>query len=159
MSNQPFFLLRAYRAAQAAQHIFPEYAACEAALESSWGYSSLAAEAYNLFGQKQSHPPMPGTKTISMPTREFLHNSWITVSANWVKFPSWNACFAARMETLQRLSNTFPHYLAALQASSGEQYVVEVSKSWSTDPNRSGKVLSIYDAHHETFLINAPQAA
>lgn len=159
MSNQAFFLLRAYRAAQAAQHIFPEYAACEAALESAWGHSSLTAEAYNLFGQKQSHPPMPGTRTISMPTREFLHDSWITVTANWVKFPSWSACFAGRMQTLQRLSASFPHYLAALQASSGEQYVIEVSKSWSTDPNRAGKVLSIYDEHAAVFRINAPQAA
>ncbi|MGB7199797.1 MAG: glucosaminidase domain-containing protein, partial [Acidobacteriaceae bacterium] len=77
MSIQTIFLSRAYRAAQAAHHIFPAFAACEAALESGWGRSQLAMEANNLFGQKQSHPPLAGTETIAMPTREFLHGHWL----------------------------------------------------------------------------------
>ena len=32
-----------------------------------------------------------------------------------------------------------------------EQFVVDVSKSWSTDPERAGKVLSIYDAHKDAL--------
>ena len=98
MSIQTIFLSRAYRAAQAAHHIFPAFAACEAALESGWGRSQLAIEANNLFGQKQSHPPLAGTETIAMPTREFLHGHWLTVSANWAKFADWSECFRARME-------------------------------------------------------------
>ncbi len=151
MSIQSLFLLRAYRAAQAAQHIFPEYAACEAALESGWGHSKLAIEANNLFGQKQSHPPLAGTETLPMPTREYLHDHWTTVLANWTKFPDWNECFAARMALLRRLSQTFPHYQAALKAATGEQYVMAVSQSWSTDPERAGKVLAVYDAHAGAF--------
>ncbi|HZU08351.1 MAG TPA: glucosaminidase domain-containing protein, partial [Pseudacidobacterium sp.] len=63
MTMQETFLQKAYQAAAAAGHIFPEYAACEAALESGWGLSHLATEANNLFGQKQAHPPLPGTET------------------------------------------------------------------------------------------------
>ena len=140
MSIQTIFLSRAYRAAQAAHHIFPAFAACEAALESGWGRSQLAVEANNLFGQKQSHPPLPGTETIAMPTREFLHGHWLTVSANWAKFADWSECFQARMEVLERLSRAYPHYAAALKAANGEQYVTAVSQSWSTDPERAGKV-------------------
>ncbi|HEX4022550.1 MAG TPA: glucosaminidase domain-containing protein [Acidobacteriaceae bacterium] len=151
MSMQSEFLLRAYNAAVEARHIFPEFAACEAALESGWGHSALTLEANNLFGQKQSHPPVAGTGVLAMPTREYLHGSWVTVLANWAKFSNWSACFAARMQLLEELSRGFPHYAAALHAGSGEQFVVEVSKSWSTDPARAGKVLSIYDAHRETF--------
>lgn len=147
MSVQSVFLLRALRAAQSAHHIFPAYAACESALESGWGQSRLAVEANNLFGQKQSHPPLADTETISMPTREYLHAHWMTVSASWAKFPDWNACFAARMELLRRLSEFFPHYQAAFHATNGEQYVIEVSQTWSTDPQRAGKVLAIFDAH------------
>ena len=51
---QDSFLRQASAAARAAGHIFPDYAACEAALESTWGQSRLAREANNLFGQKQS---------------------------------------------------------------------------------------------------------
>ncbi len=151
MSIQSLFLTRAANAARAAHHIFPEYAACEAALESGWGRSKLAVEAHNLFGQKQSHPPLPGTETITMPTREYLHDHWMTVLANWTKFPGFTECFAARMALLNNLSRTFPNYQAALKAGTGEQYIVAVSKSWSTDPDRGGKVLSIYDAHTAAF--------
>jgi flagellum-specific peptidoglycan hydrolase FlgJ len=151
MSIQSVFLARACQAARAAKHVFPEFAACEAALESGWGRSRLAMEANNLFGQKQSHPAMAGTETISMPTREFLHDHWMTVQANWVKFPGWTECFAARMELLRRLSRAFPHYQQALNAVNGEQYVIAVSKSWSTDPDRAGKVLAVYDAHGSDF--------
>jgi flagellum-specific peptidoglycan hydrolase FlgJ len=151
MSIQSLFLARAWRAAQAAHHVFPEYAACEAALESGWGRSKLAVEANNLFGQKQSHPPVAGTETISMPTREYLHDHWMTVLANWTKFPDWSDCFAARMALLKRLSQAYPHYRAALEATAGEQYVLAVSQSWSTDPERAGKVLAVYDAHREVF--------
>ena len=151
MSIQTLFLARAYRAAQSAHHIFPAYAACEAALESGWGRSYLAVEANNLFGQKQSHPPLPGTETITMPTREYLHDHWMTVSANWAKFSDWSECFRARMGLLERLSRAYPHYGVALKATSGEQYVAAVSQSWSTDPARAGKVLAVYDAHATAF--------
>lgn len=155
MSIQSIFLARACQSARAAKHVFPEFAACEAALESGWGRSRLAVEANNLFGQKQSHPAMAGTDTISMPTREFLHDHWMTVHANWAKFPGWTECFAARMELLRRLSRAFPHYQQALNAANGEQYVIEVSKSWSTDPDRAGKVLALYDAHAADFGVRA----
>ncbi len=151
MSIQSEFLLRAASAAAIAKHIFPEFAACEAALESGWGHSELVSEANNLFGQKQSHPPDAGTTTVSMPTREFLHGNWVVVQSDWAKFPDWGTCFAARMQLLERLCAGDAHYAAALAATNGEQFIVEVSKSWSTDPQRAGKVLSIYDAHKDVF--------
>ena len=151
MSIQSDFLLRAASAAAVAKHVFPEFAACEAALESGWGNSELANQANNLFGQKQSHPPIAGSGTLMLPTREFLHGSWVTVQANWTKFPDWSACFTARMQLLERLSPDFPHYAAALAATNGEQFITQVSMSWSTDPQRAGKVLSIYDAHKDVF--------
>lgn len=151
MSIQTLFLARAANAARDAGHIFPEYAACEAALESGWGRSLLAVEANNLFGQKQSHPAFPGTETLSMPTREFLHGHWLTVQASWARFPGWAECFRARMELLHRLAAEYPEYRAALEAASGAQYVLAVSRRWSTDPERGGKVLAIYDAHASAF--------
>jgi flagellum-specific peptidoglycan hydrolase FlgJ len=145
------FLLKAAAAARAAGHLFPDFAACEAALESGWGLSHLAIEANNLFGQKQAHPPLPGTETLSLPTREFLHGAWVVVQAAWVKFPSWESCFLERMALLRSLADAWPNYRAALAAKTGEQFVTEVSRSWSTDPARAGKVLAVYDDHRATF--------
>ena len=71
----------------------------------------------------------------------------MTVLANWANFSGIRECFSARMALLERLSGTFPHYGEALRAGTGEQYVLDVSKSWSTDPGRAGKVLAIYDSH------------
>src|ERR1700761_5944697 len=73
------FLAKAVAAAKAAGHVWPEYAACEAALESAWGGSELAVQANNLFGQKQAHLPLAGTETLTLPTREYLHGAWVTV--------------------------------------------------------------------------------
>ena len=139
------FLERAAAAARAAGHIFPEHAACEAALESAWGSSTLAVKANNLFGQKQSHPPRG--VSLALPTREFLHGAWVTVSAQWIVFNDWQSCFAERMTLLRELQSAYPHYSAALSAPTGEQFIEDVSKSWSTDPERAAKVLSVFHKH------------
>ena len=147
-SIQEEFLSNACLAAEAAGHIFPVFAACEAALESAWGKSTLATQANNLFGQKQRQPPLPGSNTISLPTREFLNGRWVTVDADWVCFADWSECFHARMQLLQSARDRHPHYAAALDAATGEEFVRMVSQTWSTDPSRASKVLSIYAAHH-----------
>lgn len=160
LNPQSEFLLEAAAAARAAGHLFPEFAACEAALESGWGHSQLAVEANNLFGQKQAHPPLPGTATLTLPTREFLHGAWLSVQANWIKFPDWASCFRERMALLRSLAAAWPNYGAALRATTGEQFIAEVSRTWSTDPNRAGKVLAVYDDHCAALLaLSSPSAA
>ena len=86
-----------------------------------------------------------------LPTREFIRGAWIVVQANWIKFPDWADSFKARIQTLERLRLRFPHYDAALKAADGEQFILQVSQTWSTDPHRAGKVLSIHDLHKQAF--------
>lgn len=129
-------------AAELARHPFPEYAACEAALESDYGQTGLATADKNLFGCKQHWHPVYGT--VWLPTREFLSGQWVTVDAAFVRYPNFQACFQDRLQTLERLAPRYPHYRAALAAKTGEEFVTEVSKTWSTDPLRSEKVLKIY---------------
>jgi flagellum-specific peptidoglycan hydrolase FlgJ len=150
-TSQEEFLLQAAATARAAGHIWPAYAACEAALESGWGHSSLAAKANNLFGQKQTHPPFHGTGTLMLPTKEFLHGAWVTINAEWMSFPDWTACFKARMEVLTRLSKEYPGYARALAATDGESFIREVSYVWSTGPQRGLQVLEIYNQHNSLF--------
>lgn len=144
-TQQLEFLDRAAAEARRVNHPFPEMAACEAALESSYGKSGLARDDNNLFGMKQhAHPVF---LTVSLPTREFLSNEWKTVSANWVKYPDWGSCFSDRLATLQRLSSVIPHYKAAIEAPDAETFVRQVSLSWSTDPHRADKIVAIFQEY------------
>lgn len=142
--EQLTFLAKAKLAAEKAGHVFPLMAACEAALESGYGKSGLAAEDNNLFGMKQHVHPVYGTAVL--PTREFENGDWIEVDAKWIKYPSWDACFADRLSTLKRLAPArgFEHYAAAIAAPDPETYIRQVSAKWSTDPKRADKVLSIF---------------
>ena len=156
---QDTFLRQASAAARAAGHIFPDYAACEAALESTWGQSRLAREANNLFGQKQSIQTQSPDATdgvllpaLLMPTHEFLHGRWVTITAQWARFADQAACFRARMALLHRLSTSYPGYARALAATTGEEFVEQVSRAWSTDPQRAAKVLAIHRQHSASFL-------
>lgn len=149
MTLQESFLVKARTAAQTAGHVFPEYAACEAALESGWGLSKLAVRANNLFGQKQSHPPVGDG--IQLPTKEYAHGAWLTVLATWILFPDWQACFAGRMMLLHRLATVYPAYAAALAAKEGGDFVTLVSRRWSTDPERAAKVLAVWTAHQQVL--------
>jgi flagellum-specific peptidoglycan hydrolase FlgJ len=136
------FLTKAKQQAEAAAHIFPSMAACEAALESGYGVSGLAIADNNLFGMKQHQHPIYGTHVL--PTKEFVNKEWIVVNANWIHYPDMAACFTDRMNTLRRLSTAYPHYAAALAAPDAVAFVTEVSRTWSTDPNRAAKVIAIY---------------
>lgn len=154
---QDTFLRQASAAARAAGHIFPDYAACEAALESTWGRSRLAREANNFFGQKESAQSIEGAAsgaaaTLALPTQEFLNGRWVTVIARWARFADPAACFRARMALLRRLEHNYPAYARALAANNGELFIEEVSRVWSTDPQRGAKVLSIHRQYCSSFL-------
>jgi flagellum-specific peptidoglycan hydrolase FlgJ len=141
--EQQLFIKRATEEAIRANHPFPIMAACEAALESSYGKSLLALQHNNLFGMKQHAHPVYGT--VTLPTREFVQaRGWVVVMAPFVKYPDWRACFADRLVTLERLAPNYPHYAAALGADNAEAYVGEVSQTWSSDPQRALKCIGIY---------------
>lgn len=143
------FLQKAKQAAMNIGQQWPGYVAAEAALESAYGASKLAAEDNNLFGMKQHVHPEFGT--VNLPTREFLHEAWVVVEAPFVKYPDWEACLRDRLNTLMRLAPHYPHYANALAAGDGVTFVREVSATWSTDPERGQKVLDIYNANLEVL--------
>ena len=155
MNEENQFLMRAAEAAREGKHVFPQMAACEAALESGWGRSQLALEANNLFGQKQDRWHPEGEGSLSLPTEEFEGDKWVGTVAEWVRFASWADCFRGRMQLLELLSVEYPSYGEALRAQTPQEFVRLVSECWSTDPDRAAKVLAIYDAHQNAFLLSA----
>lgn len=138
------FLQRATIAADQAEHMFPDYAACEAALESGFGTSKLYILGNNPFGMKQHFHPV--YKTLALPTHEWSPklDKFVEVEADWVQYPDLASAFTDRMNTLRRLAAEYFHYKNALMASSGPVFITEVSLTWSTDPHRGQKVLDIH---------------
>lgn len=169
--NTSEFLAKAVLAANEGGHPFPEYAACEAALESAWGESKLAKEFNNLFGQKfpkSVHFNFPYS-FASIPTHEHDkadHDTGLE-PALWVVFPDWATAFRERMNLLHRLSTVtlhtgqleFPHYAAALLATDGPSFVTEVSKDWATDQQRAKNVLRTYASHFKNDAPMLPDGA
>lgn len=178
MTSNEKFLLEMRDAAKDAGHIWPEYAACEVAIESGWGQSYLSKEANNLFGQKAPAQLQPGQRTIAIETTEIVHGVSERVMANWLMFSTAAECFAARMALLNRLPG---YYYDALHAANGPDFVRQVSGSWlnvhagsmaanqsnlfqfadgwfrwiegrwSTNPARAKMVLETHDAHAQIF--------
>ena len=138
-----------YEQAKESQHIWPEMAACEACLESGWLTSELARDYNNLFGQKQSKEPK--YHTVKLPTEEVLNGHSFRILASFVWYPTKAEAFTERMALLERLQDTYPEYKAALHAVTPEDYILSVSKRWSTDPDRAKKVLQIYHAHKDSL--------
>jgi flagellum-specific peptidoglycan hydrolase FlgJ len=125
-------------------------AACEAVVETKWGDSRLYKRYRNVFGQKASHPPLP-YETVSLPTGEFLSRGHVQtqVMADFVIFPTAAEAFEARMNLLLRLAPTYPSYYAALHAADPLDFVMQVSKTWSTAPNRAANCIEIFKAHQD----------
>lgn len=142
------FILAALDAAEEAKCPFPDYVACEAALESGFGQSKSARQFNNLFGMKDHKHSTYGSHVL--PTKEFMDvdgdgkKEWVTVKDAFETYPDWAACLEDRMNTLKRLAPRFPHYKAALEAKDGETFIREVSQTWATDPGRAEKILRIH---------------
>jgi flagellum-specific peptidoglycan hydrolase FlgJ len=138
-----------YKAAKESNHIFPAAAACEGCVETAWGTSKLYLQALNVFGLKQGQTPR--FSTVSFPTKEYLNRVWVVVQANFIKYPTLADAFRDRMQTLQRLAPSYPHYASALAATTPEQYLTEVSKTWSTDPLRAQSCIQILRNHQDVL--------
>lgn len=139
-----------YEEAKQSTHPFPEYAVFEVILETGWCKSDLFIKGNSCFGLKQSKTN-PRFQTLLYPTKEFINNEWVVVNAPFVSYPTIKDSFDDRTNTLVRLSNTYIEYKNALNARTGEEFIIEVSNRWSTDPLRGEKVLDIYNKYKYVF--------
>lgn len=152
-------LATVYAAAVNSGCILPQAQACEVMVETTWGTSKLFVEDWNAFGMKQHQHPRWGT--ANMPTKEFLGGRWTVVNADFVKYPNLEACFQDRMATLTALAPQYAHYAAALAATSPEEFLTQVSLTWSTGPTRGEECIQILHAHQDVFQVTptTPEAA
>lgn len=67
--------------------VLPSVSAAQAILESGWGSSGLSVEANNLFGIKGSY----NGQSVTYPTKEYINGEYVTVNAEFRKYPNWAA--------------------------------------------------------------------
>lgn len=138
-----------FAAAEVSACLFPDAQACEAMVETTWLSSSLGVADNNLFGMKQHAHPVFGT--VNLPTHEYLDGKWVVQDDDFVVYPSMAACFADRQATLVALAPHYPHYAAALAATTPEVFLTQVSLTWSTGPERGAECVEILHAHEDVF--------
>lgn len=140
-------LAKVYAAAKVSGCLFPQAQACEVMVETTWLTSELGVQDNNLFGMKQHTHPIFGT--VNLPTKEFLHKQWVVQHDDFVKYPTMADCFTDRMNTLRTLAPQYPHYAAALAATNPEDFLTQVSRTWSTGPTRGADCITILHSHHD----------
>ena len=151
MDSRAQFLQEALAAAKqglkAGHRYNPIIAAAQAALESNWGRSQLARRANNLKGVKAGRS-WDGP-TITLPTREFLNNQWVTVDAKWRMYIDWAHAFADYGRLIERV---YPQ--AAAVASNARAFLealVSGQLKYATDPDYVAKVWRIVEQYSTVF--------
>lgn len=66
--------------------ILPSVSIAQAIVESGWGKSQLATIGNNLFGIKGRYQ----NQYVLMPTQEYVNGQYITINAEFRKYPSWS---------------------------------------------------------------------
>jgi flagellum-specific peptidoglycan hydrolase FlgJ len=143
-------LKKVFATAMTAACLFPQAQACEVMVETTWLTSELGVVDNNLFGMKQHAHPLYGT--VNLPTKEFLCGKWVAQNDDFVKYPTMADCFADRMNTLVQLAPHYPHYQAALAAKTPEEFLTQVSLTWSTGPTRGKDCITILHSHEDVFI-------
>lgn len=80
--------------------ILASLTAAQAFIESNKGNSGLTTKANNLFGMKGKY----NGQYVTMKTKEYLHGQYVTVDANFRKYPSWADSIADHSALFNRLS-------------------------------------------------------
>jgi hypothetical protein len=111
-SPEEEFLIKAHTAALAAGHIFPDIAACEAALSSDYGRSDLSINANNLFNFRVMAKMANGIRIYSRPEKD-------RIATDWLWFETWTGCFAYRMDYIRK----FTMHYEMLRAKTVAQYL------------------------------------
>lgn len=121
-------------------HVLASITIAQAALESDWGQSELSQKYNNLFGVKGT-----GTNSALMTTNEYVNGQWITVKANFVVYPSWNASIEAHTQLLVNgLEGDPQHYQHVIEASNYQEAANALQDNgYATDPQYAQKLIDI----------------
>lgn len=136
----------------------------QAILESGWGGSTLSkAPNYNLFGIKGNY----NGQSVTMATLEYENGKWITINAQFRKYPSFKESFEDNARVLKTTSfqNGVYFYSGAFKSntSSYKDATLWLKGRYATDPNYNvslNKLIETYNlTKYDTPNVNIPETS
>lgn len=145
-------LVACRNAAATAEHPFPEFVACEAAVETSWFSSMLFHQAHNPLGFKQRVKPV--YRTIQQKTYE-ENGAAVRIAqmASFIAFPDLATAFSWRLKMLRLM----PMYYEALYAKTGTEFIRTVSAEWEKVDGPEDREAFVYDFGDGFYKFKAPR--
>ncbi|MBC1502049.1 GW domain-containing glycosaminoglycan-binding protein [Listeria weihenstephanensis] len=144
-SQQQFIELLAKHAQQIQDEegILTSITLAQAILESDWGNSGLATEGRNLFGIKGQYQ----NDSVTMPTQEYQNDTWITVDADFRKYPTWFESLDDHAKLfLKGTSWDKNKYRSVVQAKDYKVAANALQKSgYATDPEYATKLIELIE--------------
>lgn len=122
--------------------ILPSVAAAQAALESGWGSSSLAAKYNNLFGIKGAG--------VSLPTTEYYDGKTpIGIVDSFRVYPNWNTSILDYGAFLTNYGNKPNRYDGAIGLRDSTAQITAIWKAgYATDPQYVAKIVATINANN-----------
>lgn len=115
----------------------------QACLESDFGKSLLSSKYYNLFGVKA----YGNSPQVSLDTKEYVDNNWITIQGNFRVYQNWQASIEAHsllfVNGVDWDSNKYQSVLNAANYKEAAQAVQE--DGYATDPNYATKLIKLIE--------------
>lgn len=123
--------------------VLPSLTGSQAALESGWGSSGLSTSANNLFGIKGRY----NNQFELWPTAEYINGQWVTVNAEFRKYPSWKESMEDHGKFLVDNSR-YAKVLGEKDYKKATQLIWEAG--YATDPDYPSKLQSTIEFNNLT---------
>lgn len=129
------------------ERILPSLSIAQAILESGWGKSQLAQEACNLFGIKTSDDWQG--RSITVPTKEFVNGTYITVNAAFRAYDSWIDSVADHARFFTSTDWRKERYAAVIGESDYKKACRAVKAAgYATAPDYAEKLIGIIEQYN-----------
>lgn len=128
-------VIAAAKAAQDKWAIPASVSIAQFALESGWG-KHMPPGSMNPFGIKS----LPGAPSVAVPTREYFHGRYVTITAGFAKFPSLAEAFDAHARLLA-VGAPYAHARSVLP--DPFKFVDALTGVYATDPNYGAELTAI----------------
>lgn len=125
----------------------------QAALESSWGRSSLTTSALNFFGVKGDY----NGESVVVATKEYENGKWITIKAAFRKYPNATASFTDNAELLVNGPGFNSNYYAGTWRKNAKTYVDAANAltgTYATDPSYAAKLIQLIKTYNLHALVD-----
>ncbi|WP_458114848.1 glycoside hydrolase family 73 protein [Enterococcus faecium] len=128
--------------------VLPSIILGQAILESNWGKSTLASKYNNLFGIKA----YGDQKKISLETKEFVNEEWITIQGDFKVYDSWEQSMDDHTQLFVQGVDWNPAlYEKVITATNYQEAAQALQEAgYATDPGYAQKIIQVI----ETYQLN-----